>query len=147
MTLALLLNIFPIGLALQAVAGSPYHILSACDPSAEVLANIESSAPLEIRYSIGGSSTCYAVTAMVDGKPVRGYVLDRGLDAIQAFEKERAAHPQEFTSAPAASAPPPPPVTQNKQSNSSSKDPANNAPRKKEPQPTDALKKTPNIDL
>jgi hypothetical protein len=56
-----------------------------------VLATLGSSSPAEVRSSVAGySKTCYAVTAVVDGKPVKGYVLGDGLAAIGEFERQRA---------------------------------------------------------
>jgi hypothetical protein len=63
-----------------------------CSDSAPVLANLSTSAPVEVRSSVAGyAKTCYAVTATVGGKPVKGYVLGNGLPAIADFERERAA--------------------------------------------------------
>jgi hypothetical protein len=63
-----------------------------CSDSAPVLANLSASAPVEVRSSVAGyAKTCYAVTATVGGKPVKGYVLGNGLPAIADFERERAA--------------------------------------------------------
>jgi AhpC/TSA family protein len=57
-----------------------------------VLADLAASAQVEVRSSVAGyTKTCYAVTAMVGGKPVKGYVLGSGLPAIADFERERAA--------------------------------------------------------
>ena len=78
-----------LGVALEVSAGSAYRILSECDESAEVRGNISQDARIEIHFAIMGSSTCYSVTAIVDGKQVRGYVIDAGLDAVLAFEKAR----------------------------------------------------------
>ena len=45
-----------------------------------------------MRSSIaGGAKTCYAVTAVVDGKPVNGYVLGNALPAVVDFERARQA--------------------------------------------------------
>ncbi len=63
-----------------------------CSDSAPVLANLSASAQVEVRSSVAGyAKTCYAVTAVVGGKPVKGYVLGSGLPAIAEFERERAA--------------------------------------------------------
>jgi hypothetical protein len=152
--MAMRLALFLIGVALESAPASHYKILSGCDPLAEVRAEIEKSTPLQIRFSIGGAVSCYAVTADVNGETVRGYVLDRGLDAVQAFEKEKAAGERQFAGAPA----PPtqstpsdsaaPPIAVNKESKpSSSKGRNPGAHLKKLPAQPDPLKKTPNIDL
>jgi len=90
-----------------------YALLSECDSSAEVLAQIPQDTPLEIRFAIGGSPTCYSVTATVGGKKLRGWVTARGLDAIAAFDKARAEYEREawrpVVVAPPAPAPAPAP--------------------------------------
>jgi hypothetical protein len=69
-----------------------YRILSECDPeAAEVRAEPAKNSRLEVRYAIPGSPTCYSVTGSVDGTQVSGYILGRGLDAVEAFESRRAA--------------------------------------------------------
>jgi hypothetical protein len=63
-----------------------------CSDSSAVLATISASAPVEVRSSMAGSDKpCYAVTAMVDGKPLRGYVHGNQLDAVGEYERQRAA--------------------------------------------------------
>lgn len=71
-------------------AGIP--LVEDCSESAPVLATLSRSAPAEVRSSVAGySKTCYAVTAEVNGKSVKGYVLGDGLDAVADFERQRAA--------------------------------------------------------
>jgi len=71
-------------------AGIP--LVEDCSESAPVLATLSRSAPAEVRSSVAGyAKTCYAVTAEVNGKSVRGYVLGDGLDAVVEFERQRAA--------------------------------------------------------
>jgi peroxiredoxin len=63
-----------------------------CSESAPVLATLSRSAPAEVRSSVAGyAKTCYAVTAEMNGKSVKGYVLGDGLDAVAEFERQRAA--------------------------------------------------------
>jgi hypothetical protein len=63
-----------------------------CSDLAPVVATLSPSAPAEVRSSVAGyAKTCYAVTVVVNGKPVRGYVLGDGLDAVAEFERQRAA--------------------------------------------------------
>jgi hypothetical protein len=98
--------------ALQASAAPGFRILSACDESAEVRANIPKDARLEVHSAASGGSTCYAVTATIDGKELHGYVVDRSLDAVVAFEKANAEFSRKALSAvpvpPAPPAAPPP---------------------------------------
>jgi len=98
-------------IALQASAASGFRIVSACDESAEVRANIPKDAQLKIHSSVGGGSPCYSVTATVEGKQIQGYVTDSSLDAVVAFEKANAEFSRKALSAtpappsPAAVAP------------------------------------------
>jgi AhpC/TSA family len=58
-----------------------------------VLATLAAGATVEVRSSIAGNAqACYAVTAVVDGKTIRGYVLGNGLNAVADFERQRAAN-------------------------------------------------------
>lgn len=75
-----------------------------CSEFAPVLATLSASAQVEVRSSVAGfAKTCYAVTATVGGKPVKGYVLGNGLTAVSEYERERAA------ASAAMIVPPPPP--------------------------------------
>lgn len=63
-----------------------------CSESAPVLTTLSKNAPVEVRSSVAGyAKTCYAVTAVVNGKSVKGYVLGDGLSAIAEFERQMAA--------------------------------------------------------
>jgi hypothetical protein len=77
------------GIAFQISAAPDYRILSECDPSATVRASLAKEAQVDVHFAIAGASTCYSVTATVDGKQVRGYVIGTDLDAVLAFEKAR----------------------------------------------------------
>jgi len=88
-------------------AGVP--LIDDCSDSATVLATLAVSAPVEVRSAIAGNvKTCYAVTAMVDGKPVKGYVQGNDLTAVAEFERQRVAASivKAAPSEPAATAPP-----------------------------------------
>jgi hypothetical protein len=64
-----------------------------CSDSATVLATLSASAPVEVRSAIAGNAkACYSVTAVIDGKPVRGYVQGNELAAVVEFERQRAAN-------------------------------------------------------
>jgi hypothetical protein len=89
-----------LGVTLEVSAASGYRILSACDDSAEVRANVSKDAEVKINFSITGSSACYSVTATVDGKQIRGYVLDGVLDAVLTFEKARIKASRDTLNAP-----------------------------------------------
>lgn len=97
---------FLIGITLQVSEAPRERILSACDKSAGVLAEVASNAAVEVRYSVAGTLTCYSVSVTVEGKQVRGFVLDRGLAAVQLFEKARVENEREtFRVAPLPSSP------------------------------------------
>jgi hypothetical protein len=94
------------GIALEVSAATEYQIVRECDPASEVRALISKDSPIKIHFAIAGGATCYSVTATVDGMAVRGYVLDRELDAVIAFEKAVTAARQNLSDAPPALAPP-----------------------------------------
>jgi peroxiredoxin len=77
-----------------------------CGESASILAQLPVNAKVEVRSALAGYSTsCYAVTAVVDGKSVRGYVQGSGLEAVAEFEKERAVRDAALVGPPPAAAP------------------------------------------
>jgi hypothetical protein len=94
------------GIALQAPAGSSpamskVAVYSDCDPSSTVVAQVPRDSALDIRYSIADAPpTCYYVAAAVNGETVRGFVLDRQMPAIVAFEQARVANEKEAFKAP-----------------------------------------------
>jgi hypothetical protein len=68
-----------------------------------MVATLPRSAPVEIRSSVAGyAQSCYAVTAVVDGKSVRGYVQGNSLEAIAEFERQRAVRDAALVNPPAA---------------------------------------------
>jgi hypothetical protein len=86
-------------------------LFSECDAASEVRANVEKDAPLQVRSSISSGSPCYAVIATIDGKEVRGYVMDGDLDAVIAFEKAKNESLRAVLSLPpVVTAPEPPPA-------------------------------------
>jgi hypothetical protein len=98
------------GIAMQAPAPSGVPVLEYCDASAPVIAQVSRDAAMDVRFSIAGSPTCYLATMTIDGRAVRGYVLDRRLDAVVAFEKSRVATEQAAFKAPLYVPPPEPPA-------------------------------------
>jgi peroxiredoxin len=74
-----------------------------CSEPEAVLAVVSQNDSIQVRSSLaGGASTCYAVTAAVDGKPVSGYILGNVLPAIAEFERQRKAPPAPVVEANAA---------------------------------------------
>jgi AhpC/TSA family len=62
-----------------------------CSASGRILAHLEVGAAAKVRFSMAGDEkTCYSVTAVVDGKPVNGYVEGNELAAVSEFERQRA---------------------------------------------------------
>ena len=96
--------------AQPAPADSQYKILSECDRSSNLRAEIAQDAALKIHFAITGAPTCYSVTTMVDGKEIKGYLLDGTPDAVREFEKSRAdAERDAFKAIPMPAPPSPPP--------------------------------------
>jgi hypothetical protein len=57
---------------------------------------------VRVRASVAGEvQTCYGVTAVIDGRTVKGYVLDKTFPAVLDFERQRSA------ASPVGDAPPP----------------------------------------
>jgi len=84
-----------IGIAMQAPAPSRVAILSECDASSGIVAEVPRDAALEVHYSIADAPpTCYFVSLTVEGKAVRGWVLDRQAPAVVAFEQSRVNYEQ-----------------------------------------------------
>jgi hypothetical protein len=69
--------------------GAGYRIYSSCDEGSDVRAEIQKETPLTVQFSVAGDSPCYSVAGTVDGKAVRGYVLDATLDSVRAFDGAR----------------------------------------------------------
>jgi len=91
---------FLAALALQGAAPAPVAVLTECDASSDVAAQIPRDAAMDVHYSIAGAPTCYLVTVTVQGKALKGYVVDRGADAVVAFEKSRVESEQAAFKAP-----------------------------------------------
>jgi hypothetical protein len=99
-----------LGFAIQAPAPASVPVLSFCDATAAVIAQAPREVAMKVHFAIAGSPTCYLATMTIDGREVRGYVLDRRLDAVIAFERSRVATEQAAFKAPQYIAPPDPPA-------------------------------------
>ena len=63
-----------------------------CSDFAAPLTTLEPNAPVEVRSSVAGNAkTCYSVSVVIDGKPVKGYVQGNELTAVAEFERRRMA--------------------------------------------------------
>jgi peroxiredoxin len=98
--------------AMPADTGGPEHssasrlvLLDGCSDSSEI-GVITPATPVKVRYSLAGESTpCWAVTTVVDGRPVQGHLIDRRHPAIEAFERDTAARVPMLPPPPAPPAP------------------------------------------
>jgi len=94
-----------IGLALPEAAPPLVAVLSECDAGSDVIARVPRNALFTVHYSIDNGPTCYLVTlssgegATAEGPAIRGYVVDRHIDAVIAFEKSRVRKEQNVFSA------------------------------------------------
>ncbi len=83
-------------------------LLDDCSESASVLAHLPTNAAVDVRSSvIGYAMPCYSLTASVDGKQMKGFVLGSGLDAVAEFEHKKAVYLASIVTVP-----PPPPQAQ-----------------------------------
>jgi len=87
---------------LQAPAPQAVPLLEDCSEPQHALATIKPGDSVRVRTSrAGDAQTCYGVTAVIDGKPIKGYVLGNALPAVAEFERQRSA------ASPVGDAPPP----------------------------------------
>ena len=89
-------------LALQPPAAAPANVqvLSDCDTSADVVAQVPRSEDMHVIYSIAGAPTCYLVTFKAGSKTMQGFVFDRKLEAVTAFEHSRVEAERDAFSKP-----------------------------------------------
>lgn len=84
------------------------RLMDDCSESASLLAELPTNAAVEVRSSVTGyAKPCYSLTASVDGKRIKGYVLGSGLDAVAEFEHKKAVYLASIVTLPPA----PPPAT------------------------------------
>jgi hypothetical protein len=89
-----------IGLGLPEVAPPVVAVFSECDAGSDVIARVPRDASFTVHYSIDNGATCYLVTlSLADGRTARGYVVDRHIDAVVAFDKSRVGNEQNVFSA------------------------------------------------
>jgi peroxiredoxin len=91
---------------LQAAAPQGVPLLENCSEPQSVLATLRPTDNVRVRASVAGEAqTCYGVTAVIDGRPVKGYILDKTFPAVLEFERRRsAAAPVGDTPAPVKAA-------------------------------------------
>ena len=59
-----------------------------CEVRDELVAALPAGTPVEIRFAMSGATeTCYKVSAIVDGKPLQGYLPASALSGLEVFEK------------------------------------------------------------
>jgi len=100
-------------LILFAVQPASDSLRAGCEDEDAVIAKLTGSETLQVHSAVAdGGRSCYSVTAVLNGQPVRGYVIGQNLPAVVSFEKERAAMARWITAgqpqsvAPRAPAPP-----------------------------------------
>jgi hypothetical protein len=64
------------------------QLRSGCEARDESVSALQAGTPVEIRFAMSGSTeTCYKVTAMVDGKPLPGYLPASAIIGLETFEQ------------------------------------------------------------
>jgi peroxiredoxin len=87
----------------QAPAAHSVPLLENCSEPQHVLAILRPGDNVRVRASVAGEAqTCYGVSAVIDGRPVKGYILDKTFPAVADFERQRSA------ASPVGDAPPTP---------------------------------------
>ncbi len=92
----LLSNVYPyllfIAFLPAATQGAGILVREDCSDFSTTITTLEANTPVEVRSSVAGNEkTCYAVSVVIDGKPVRGYVQGNELTAVAEFERQRMA--------------------------------------------------------
>lgn len=79
-------------------------LLADCDATAAIVAALPADAAVQVRSSrTADDGVCYAVSVMVDNKPVRGYVIgNSGLSGIRDYEAHRLVVASPVAGAPVA---------------------------------------------
>jgi peroxiredoxin len=90
----------------QAPGTHSVPLLENCSDPQHVLATLRPGDNVRVRASVAGEAqTCYGVSAVIDGKPINGYIVDKTFPAVADFERQRSA------ASPVGDAPPPPKAT------------------------------------
>lgn len=75
---------------LQASSPQAVSLVEDCSEPERAIASLTPADDVQVQSSIaGGAQACYSVTAIIDGKRRRGFVLGRVLPAITAYEQQR----------------------------------------------------------
>jgi peroxiredoxin len=75
---------------LQAPLPQGVPLIEDCSEPEHVIATLTPDDDVQVRSSLaGGAQTCYAVTAVVGGKSLKGYVLGGALPATATYEQNR----------------------------------------------------------
>lgn len=64
---------------------------SGCDASDEIVANLPSGTPVEVRFRLADGSDCFKISATVGGKNVIGYLPSSALTGVERFDREHAS--------------------------------------------------------
>jgi tetratricopeptide (TPR) repeat protein len=64
-----------------------------CSSDAEVVATLPAGTVVSLRFAVNDGSDCYKISALVEGKPVDGYINGSALTGLEQFELERRNAP------------------------------------------------------
>jgi peroxiredoxin len=80
-----------VGAAAQTTGFVP--LLKDCGNPADRVATVQATDRVQVRYALGGDTqTCYAVSALVSGEKVDGYLLGAAHPDVAAFDRESRNH-------------------------------------------------------
>ena len=70
------------------------QLRAGCEASDQSVVTLPAGTGVELRFAISGSAgTCYKISAVLDGRPVSGYLLSSQLIGLEAFEQSRQQAP------------------------------------------------------
>jgi tetratricopeptide (TPR) repeat protein len=78
-------------LAALAVKQDQTPLRSGCEAGDEIIATLAAGTTVEVRFRVADGSDCFKISAIVDGKPVIGYVGASALSNVDQFEQQRNA--------------------------------------------------------
>jgi len=87
-------------LAALAVKQDRTPLRAGCDASDETVANLAAGTPVDVRFRLADGSDCYKVSAVIDGKPVIGYLNGSALANVEQFERQVSSAASLDTSRP-----------------------------------------------
>jgi tetratricopeptide (TPR) repeat protein len=87
--------VLPVALFFTAITVRSAHgdMRAGCSADEPVVAQLAAGTVVALRFAVNDGSDCYKVAAVVDGKPVEGYIGGSSLSGLEEFERERRAAP------------------------------------------------------